>query len=100
MKSTTGHAPVPKLPMRPQAFFLFIVMLFIPSIIWGQTLQPFSSDGCSAFPDGTLTNPKEWLQCCRQHDLAYWRGGTEEERQAADRELQECVAATGQTEIS
>ena len=101
MKSTTGHAvPGPKLPMKPQAFFLFIVLLFIPSIIGGQTLQPFSSDGCSAFPDGTLANPKEWLQCCRQHDLAYWRGGTEEERQAADRELQECVAATGQTEIS
>lgn len=86
--------------MKSQAYFLFIVLLFIPSIIWGQTVQPFSSDGCSAFPDGTLANPKEWLQCCRQHDLVYWRGGTERERQTADRELQECVAATGQTEVS
>ena len=63
-------------------------------------ITPFTSDGCSAFPDGTLDQNELWLECCVQHDLAYWRGGTRDERLAADEALQACVAAVGQPEIA
>lgn len=55
------------------------------------TLQPFSTDGCTLFPDRSPTSPADWCGCCVEHDLAYWRGGTEAERLAADRRLEECV---------
>lgn len=54
-------------------------------------LNPFTTDGCSLFPDGTYSNKTLWLDCCIEHDKAYWRGGTEEERKRADAELQECI---------
>lgn len=55
-------------------------------------LRPFTSDGCSLFPDASLINASDWCSCCYEHDIAYWKGGTYEEREAADRELQRCVA--------
>jgi len=33
--------------------------------------------------------------CCNRHDYAYWAGGTERRREAADRKLRMCVAALG-----
>ena len=55
------------------------------------SLQPFTSDGCSLFPDSSLISGDDWCSCCFEHDLQYWRGGTEIEREAADRKLQQCV---------
>lgn len=55
------------------------------------TLRPFTSDGCSAFPDGIPGNATLWQHCCVDHDLAYWKGGTRRERQAADATLSACV---------
>lgn len=54
-------------------------------------LRPFSSDGCSLFPDSSLITEADWCSCCFEHDLAYWRGGTSEERGAADSRLKDCV---------
>jgi hypothetical protein len=54
-------------------------------------LQPFTSDGCSLFPDEVEITGDDWCSCCFQHDIAYWKGGTEAEREAADRALQACV---------
>jgi hypothetical protein len=54
-------------------------------------LAPFTTDGCSRFPDGTRSQQELWKHCCTRHDMAYWRGGTREERRAADRELRACV---------
>jgi hypothetical protein len=54
-------------------------------------LQPFTSDGCSLFPDASLISENDWCSCCFKHDLQYWRGGTSEERDAADQALRECV---------
>lgn len=51
----------------------------------------FTSDGCSLFPDGTLNDRSRWCDCCFNHDIAYWRGGREEERKAADKALRACV---------
>lgn len=63
-------------------------------------LKPFTSDGCSRFPDGTPTQQELWLSCCTQHDVAYWQGGTAEQRYAADQELERCVTAVGEPEIA
>lgn len=62
-------------------------------------LSLFTSDGCSAFPDGSLEQQTLWLNCCVHHDLAYWKGGTYEQREAADKDLEACVANVGESEI-
>ena len=64
------------------------------------SLKPFTTDGCSAFPDGTLEHRELWLVCCTAHDLAYWQGGTSAERQQADQALHSCVARSGESEIA
>lgn len=63
-------------------------------------LEPFASDGCSEFPDGTLGQQDLWLNCCTAHDRAYWLGGTYAEREAADDALEQCVAQVGQPEVA
>jgi hypothetical protein len=63
-------------------------------------LAPFTSDGCSSFPNGTPQNQSLWLNCCVRHDIAYWQGGTEPQRLAADLALQQCVATAGEPKIA
>lgn len=75
------------------------VFLFLGCAAPG-TLKPFRSDGCSCFPEGTSEYRDLWLHCCIEHDKAYWRGGTREERLAADRALRNCVAACGKPDIA
>lgn len=58
-----------------------------------QLLKDFTSDGCSLFPDRSLINSKDWCECCFQHDIAYWQGGTEAQRLEADEKLRACVLA-------
>ena len=59
------------------------------------TLSPFTSDGCSLFPDGRLNQQNLWLDCCVHHDFDYWKGGTFQERSDADNALKACVAEVG-----
>ncbi|WP_198414758.1 hypothetical protein [Piscinibacter terrae] len=54
-------------------------------------LKPFTTDGCSMFPDRSAAMKADWCHCCVVHDLAYWRGGTADARLSADRTLQACV---------
>ena len=62
---------------------------------YGNKLEAFTSDGCSGFPDGIpLLASTLWRHCCVQHDLAYWQGGTAEQRKAADDVLRTCVSKT------
>ena len=64
-------------------------------------LRDFSSDGCSLFPDRSLINEDDWCECCFEHDIAYWKGGTEEERLLADQALRDCVfEKTGNRELA
>ena len=64
-------------------------------------LKPFSSDGCSVFFDGyPFINNDKWLKCCIAHDISYWQGGTERERERADSELSQCLNETGADFIS
>ncbi|MBE9504993.1 MAG: DUF2183 domain-containing protein, partial [Proteobacteria bacterium] len=54
-------------------------------------IKTFKSDGCSLFPDGTFKEKNLWCNCCYNHDIAYWRGGTKKERKIADQALRDCV---------
>ena len=73
-----------------------LLLLFCCLPVLGQAveLSPFTSDGCSLFPDGTVEDRTMWCDCCLTHDVAYWQGGTEEERLAADEGLRNCVLKT------
>ena len=63
-------------------------------------IKPFTTDGCSSFPDGTFEYGELWLSCCSTHDLAYWQGGTYKQRVDADQELKECVEQVGEPSIA
>ena len=70
---------------------LFVVALLVAGCRAPQSpqaLEPFSTDGCSMFPDGRI------LACCTDHDIDYWQGGTADLRKAADRRFRACVAQT------
>ena len=73
-----------------------IIILFFILIIPGcngseKQISDFESDGCTLFPDSSLIDKTDWCDCCFDHDIAYWQGGTEDERLKADEALRECV---------
>jgi hypothetical protein len=72
----------------------------ITGSLYADDIKPFTSDGCSVFPDGTLKHRDLWLKCCTAHDYAYWKGGTYQERLDADIELKRCVSTVGEEEIA
>lgn len=77
-------------------FFLIGILAFtlLPNgCAVASELKDFWSDGCTLFPDGTLKDRTLWCDCCFNHDIAYWRGGSKEERKDADKALRECVLA-------
>lgn len=79
--------------------FVFLIF-FISFYVNAENIKPFTSDGCSSFPDGTFEHNQLWLSCCTAHDYAYWQGGTYQERLVADKELQQCVAKIGEPHIA
>ncbi|WP_390904022.1 hypothetical protein [Shewanella phaeophyticola] len=81
---------------------LFSVLVLMLPIHFARanTLVPFTSDGCSVFPDGTFEQGELWLGCCQKHDFDYWKGGTFDERLASDKALRVCVAKVGQPQIA
>lgn len=56
------------------------------------TLRPFTTDGCSQSDDGN------WKHCCVAHDIWYWKGGTWDQKKAADLQLKACMKEAGATE--
>lgn len=56
-----------------------------------QQLKPFVSDGCSYWPEGTQSNKTKWIRCCIVHDLAYWQGGSELQKEQVDKEFNNCI---------
>ncbi|KPH93545.1 hypothetical protein AMS58_16775 [Pseudoalteromonas porphyrae] len=81
--------------------YIFTLLFFIISYsAHSEEIKPFTSDGCSAFPDGTFEQKELWLNCCTEHDYAYWQGGTYEQRLTADQQLQHCVAQVGEPAIA
>ncbi len=83
-------------------------LLFVQSLVLTQVhaseasqhLWPFTTDGCSMFPDGSFSDATLWRSCCVDHDLAYWRGGTYADRFAADEALLSCVAEKGEPAVA
>lgn len=67
---------------------LFIVFAFCAN---DSKLKSFKSDGCSLFPDRNILTKIDWCECCFEHDISYWQGGTKEERELADKALKDCV---------
>lgn len=72
---------------------LALLALLALAACGGRGLRPFYSDGCSLFPDGVPGDPRRWCDCCFAHDIAYWRGGTRDDRERADVALRKCVLA-------
>lgn len=84
--------------MTKQIFALLILVFSTTTTL--AELSPFTSDGCSVFPDGTLEENELWMSCCVEHDKAYWLGGTREQRLQADEQLKQCVDEVGEPEIA
>lgn len=64
----------------------------------------FKPDGCSAGISAswrlfTGHNPP-FEECCNRHDYAYWKGGGDRRRKAADRQLRICVTQTGYKKLA
>jgi hypothetical protein len=80
---------------------VFLDIFFLASIdVVADYIRPFTSDGCSAFPDGTFQQKELWLTCCTAHDYTYWQGGTYKKRLNADKELHLCVAKVGEPHVA
>ncbi|WP_019029853.1 hypothetical protein [Colwellia piezophila] len=77
-------------------FLLFFISLYVNA----ENIKPFTTDGCSVFPDGTFKQNQLWLSCCTAHDYAYWQGGTYHEKLLADKKLHQCVAQVGEPHIA
>lgn len=79
---------------------LILLVSLISTITVAEEIQPFTSDGCSSFPNGTMMQGELWLSCCTEHDKAYWRGGSYQQRLDADIKLKHCVAAVGEAAVA
>jgi hypothetical protein len=74
--------------------YLFLLIL-LSTTAMADELAPFTTDGCSFYPDGTYEHKRLWKACCVTHDYAYWQGGTRGQRRMADAELRSCIANLG-----
>lgn len=81
-------------------YYVTIILLLSMQSASAAKLKPFKSDGCSAFPDGTLAEKDLWQKCCYQHDLAYWQGGNSTQRKQADLALKHCVIQAGEPTVA
>lgn len=77
-----------------------ICLLSIAPPVVADTLKPFATDGCSMWIDGPPGSPNLWRHCCVAHDLAYWAGGTEEQRKHADEAMKLCIQNAQQPMIA
>jgi len=69
--------------------FLFL----LPLSVFSADLKDFSTDYCTLFPEGTFKKPRAWANCCLEHDLVYWAGGTQTMQDLSDIKLGECVTS-------
>lgn len=80
--------------------YLLLPVFCIGLTASAQDIKPFTTDGCSLFPDGLPKNKTLWQACCIQHDIQYWQGGSEQQRIESDKQLLNCVKKTGQSKIA
>jgi len=87
--------------LQANLFSVFSGLLFFAGCATNTAaLKPFTTDGCSVFPDGLPGHRQLWLKCCTEHDQRYWLGGTYVDRQKADRQLRRCVSQVGNPAIA
>ncbi len=79
------------LPMIFCALLAADLSAVLPPAAHAADMKAFTSDGCSLFPDGTPKDRAKWCECCLLHDIAYWQGGSEEDRNKADRVFRDCL---------
>lgn len=77
-----------------------LILFLLTSCTSTNNIKPFTSDGCSSFPNGTLNQKNLWLSCCVTHDKAYWKGGSYKQRREADIALKLCVEQLGEADIA
>jgi hypothetical protein len=82
---------LPSLSIMIRHIISILLMLLLSGCVTQDSLKDFTSDGCSLFPDRNLITEQDWCECCFEHDVLYWQGGTEKERLLADKELNKCV---------
>ena len=63
-------------------------------------IDPFTTDGCSASPEGTSKDRAAWVHCCVEHDIAYWQGGSKARKLKADQKLRSCISKAGYNQIA
>ena len=51
-------------------------------------------DGCTLSPDF------DFVQCCNEHDVSYWRGGSAKMRKQVDEVFRQCIADQGHPVLS
>lgn len=76
-------------------FILLLIFINAKAFAANDTLVPFKTDYCTGVPEGVPRDPSAWKECCLVHDMNFWAGGDKSDRDAADVELRECVAAKG-----
>ncbi len=64
---------------------LLTILLFTPFLLTHAKLEPFETDTCTFFIDGS------WSECCIEHDVRYWLGGSQERMDESDLKLRKCV---------
>ncbi|MEP4076260.1 hypothetical protein [Haloferula sp.] len=69
----------------------YLLFLLFTQCAWEPKLAAFNTDGCSLSPERSVLKGYNWRVCCTEHDLAYWKGGSAEERLAADKKLRDCI---------
>jgi len=70
---------------------VLLMVVFLTACARQEEIGAFRTDGCTLFPNRSLIDESDWCDCCLEHDIAYWKGGTEEDRLAADEALRLCV---------
>ena len=77
---------------------IFLILLTLSFNVFSEEqkfLKPFVSDYCTMYPEGTFGKPDQWKHCCLEHDLYFWAGGSQADRDQSDLGLKECVMKTG-----
>ena len=80
-----------RLPTLRTLLFLLMGLIGITGCASKRELAPFRGDGCTLFPDSWEMTGNDWSECCHEHDLAYWQGGSKEERWTADLLFRDCI---------
>lgn len=62
-----------------------------------RVLGPFVSDGCTV---PNLVIPDTFINCCVQHDYAYWVGGNRTQKEKADKDLIQCIKDRNASDVT